>query len=213
MTRPFPTVWSLVLFAVLPALGGCWRGGVSTEPPVHLVLDMDFQPKLTAQSKSEFEGWHDRRSMRLPVADPFGETLVVSRGSLPDTKLGNRDANDAFVKANPVPVSMDVLERGRDRFDIHCAVCHGYSGQGGGGPTAAEAATAHGLVGRRWPVKIPSFHFVDGADNRVPQLPDGELFEVITYGRNTMPAYGARLSVEDRWAIVHYIRALQKLSK
>lgn len=212
MTRPLTKFCSLLLLAVLPtALASCMRGGVSHEPPVHLVLDMDFQPKLLAQSKSEFEGWTDGRGMRLPVADPFGKTLVVARGSLPDPKLANRDANNAFVTANPVPVSLAALERGRDRFDIHCAVCHGYTGQGGGGK--GQENTAHGLVGRRWPVVIPSFHFVDGADNRVPQLPDGEFFEVITYGKGTMPAYGARLSVEDRWAIVHYIRALQKLSK
>lgn len=214
MTRPFSKLCSLLLLAALPlALASCMRGGVSHQPPVHLVLDMDFQPKLLAQSKSEFDGWHDGRGMRAPVADPFGKTLVVARGSLPDAKLANRDANNAFVKSNPLPVSAAVLERGRDRYDIHCAVCHGYTGQGGGGATKAEAQAAHGLVGRRWPVKIPNFHVVDGADNRVPLMPDGEFFEVVTYGKGTMPAYGPRLTVEDRWAIVHYIRALQKLSK
>ena len=69
------------------------------------------------------------------------------------------------------------------------------------------------MVGRVWPVTIPNFHFVEGKDNRVPMMPDGEFFEVITYGKGTMPAYGPRISVEDRWAIVHYVRALQNLSK
>jgi len=213
MRCAYPTLkLSLLLFAVLPTvLTGCMRGGISHEPPVHLVLDMDFQPKLLAQSKSGFPGWTDHRGMRLPVADPFGKTLVVARGSLPDPKLAHKNANGAFVTENPLAVSAAVLERGRERYDISCAICHGYSGQGGGGPLMAE--TAHGLVGRRWPVVIPNFHHVDGADNRVPQMPDGEYFEVITYGKGTMPAYGARLSVEDRWAIVHYVRALQRLSK
>ena len=71
--------------------------------------------------------------------------------------------------------------------------------------------------GRRrcWPSAIPSFHWnpAAGADNRVPLLPDGEVFEYITNGKGTMPPYGSRLSVEDRWAIVHYVRALQSLSK
>jgi mono/diheme cytochrome c family protein len=205
---PFAT-FALLAMALLPvALTSCMRGGISHEPPVHLVLDMDFQPKLLPQSKTEFAGWPDHRSMRAPVADPFGKTLVVARGSLPNAALANRDANSAFVTANPLPVSSAVLERGRDRFDIHCAVCHGYTGQGGNDPQRG-----HGLVGRRWPVVIPNFHYVEGADNRVPQMPDGEFYEVIVYGKGTMPAYGARLSVEDRWSIVHYIRALQRLSK
>lgn len=198
----------LLALAVLPVtFASCMRGGISHEPPVHLVLDMDFQPKLRAQSHSDFEGWADHRGMRLPVSDPFGKVLVVPHGPLP-AALPNRTANNAFVTQNPVPVSDAVLQRGRERFDIHCSICHGYTGQGGNHPLQA-----HGLVGRRWPVVIPNFHYVEGADNRVPQMPDGEFFEVITYGKGTMPAYGPRLSVEDRWAIVHYIRALQKLSK
>ncbi len=86
-------------------------------------------------------------------------------------------------------------------------MCHGYTGQGGNG------AAGHGLVGRRWPVVIPNFHFVEGADNRVPNAPDGEYFEVITNGKGTMPGYAARLSVEDRWSIIHYVRVLQSLSR
>lgn len=219
-----------LLKAITPALAvlalglaSCMRGGVSHDPPVHLVLDMDFQPKLRAQGHAEFEGWTDGRSMRLPVTDPVsmdptGKPLVVARGSLPDAALAHKDAANAFVKTNPLALDrkltvlgheMSVIDRGRERFEIHCAICHGYTGQGGLG------AQGHGLVGRRWPVKIPNFHFVtgEGADNRVPLMADGEYFEVITNGKGTMPAYGARLSVEDRWAIVHYVRALQSLSK
>jgi mono/diheme cytochrome c family protein len=103
-----------------------------------------------------------------------------------------------------------VIDRGRERYDIYCAMCHGYSGRGGNGKLA------HGLVGKQWDVAIPNFHVStkEGADNRVPNMPDGEYFETITTGKGTtMPAYGARLSVADRWAIVHYVRALQSLSK
>lgn len=224
MTRTNLVKGGLALLAALPlALASCMRGGVSHDPPVHLVLDMDFQPKLRAQGHAEFAGWTDGRSMRLPVTDPVsmdptGKPLVVARGSLPKPELANKDAAGAFVKQNPLPLTtkfpvlgneVATIDRGRDRYDIHCAICHGYSGQGGSGPQG------HGLVGRRWTVKIPNFHFTtgEGADNRVPLMPDGEYFEVITNGKGTMPAYGARLSVEDRWAIVHYVRALQSLSK
>lgn len=196
-----------LVLAAITLSGGCWRGGLSTSPPVHLVQDMDFQQKLRTQGAAHFDGWSDGRAMRVPVADPFGKTLVVARGSLPNPALAHKDGKGAFVEKNPVAATADVLARGRERFDIHCAVCHGYTGQGGNGPTG------HGMVGRLWSVPIPNFHFVEGKDNRVAMLKDGEYFEVITNGRNTMPAYGPRLSVEDRWSIVHYIRALQNLSK
>lgn len=213
----------LLLGALTLGLASCMRGGISTDPPVHLVLDMDFQPKLRPQAESKFEGWADHRASRLPIVDPYdqsslGRSLVVAQNSLSDPRLAWRDANNQFVTKNPLAANatvinggkqQTVIERGRERFDIHCAICHGLSGQGGIGPTG------HGLVGRRWPVAIPTFHFQsgEGKDNRVAQLPDGELFEVMTYGKGTMPAYGARISAEDRWAIVHYIRALQQLSK
>jgi mono/diheme cytochrome c family protein len=200
-----------VAVAVLATtFSACMRGGVSELPPVHVVLDMDFQPKLRAQSESHFEGWEDGRGMRLPVRDGNGRTAVVPHAPLPDAALSNKDAAGAFVKQNPLPISEAVLKRGQERFNIHCSVCHGYSGQGGNGPNG------NGMVGRRWKVMIPSFHYAEGksaADNRVPLLVDGEVFETITNGKGTMPAYGARISVEDRWAIVHYVRALQHLSK
>ena len=75
---------------------------------------------------------------------------------------------------------------------------------------------AHGLVGRFWNPAPADFHisFAPNPDNRVATMPDGEYFEAISTGKGTtMPAYGARLSVEDRWAIVHYVRALQSLSR
>ena len=202
---------SLFAVAVLTvSLASCMRGGTSERPPVHLVLDMDFQPKLKAQSQSHFEGWADGRGMRLPVADANGRPAVVARGSLPNATLANKDANGAFVKTNPIPATETAFLRGQTQFNIHCAICHGYSGQGGNDPVRGS-----GMAGRRWPVAIPNFHFQEGEgkDNRVAQLADGEYFEVITYGKGTMPAYGARITPEDRWAIVHYVRALQHLSK
>jgi mono/diheme cytochrome c family protein len=188
----------------LVAFAAC-RGGISTDPPVHLVLDMDFQPKLKAQSASDFPGWKDGRGDRLPVPG------TVARGSIPaDPKLQQYKKPDgSFVTDNPLALTEAALARGRERFDINCAVCHGYSGRGGNGPQG------HGLVGRRWPVAIPSLHESNkpGADNRVPNLKDGELYDVITNGKGTMPSYARHLKVEDRWAIVHYIRALQRLGK
>ena len=211
----------LALALSLTALASCdeFRGFPSDKPPIHLVQDMDFQQKVRAQSAFEFEGWHDGRGARRPVHDSFGTTLVVAHGSLPDPELAHKDASGNFVAQNPLPLShtftvrgkpMAAIDRGQEMFDINCAICHGYTGQGG------NKKAGHGLAGRRWPVVIPSFHFNpegDAVANRVPNLSDGELFEKITNGFGTMPAYGARIGVEDRWAIVHYIRALQTLSR
>lgn len=209
VTANFPKT-SLLLGALALVVAGCMRGGTSDLPPVHLVQDMDFQPKVKTQSAVHFAGWPDGRGMRLPVVDGNGRTAVVARGSLPNASLSHKDANGAFVKKNPVPISDAVLQRGRERYDIYCSICHGYSGQGGNDPV-----TGNGLVGRRWPVAVPNFHFVagEGKDNRVANLGDGELYDVILNGKGTMPAYGARIAPEDRWAIVHYIRALQRLSR
>jgi mono/diheme cytochrome c family protein len=205
----------------LLALNSCdkFRGFPSEKPPVHLVLDMDFQEKIRAQSEHEFAGWTDHRGARRPVADTFGNTLVVARGSLKNPALAHRDANNQYVTENPLPLDykfmvsgreMSVIDRGRERYDIYCSMCHGLSGQGGNGKQG------HGLVGRFWQPAPPNFHFnsKENADNRVPLMPDGEYYETIMTGKGTtMPAYGARISVEDRWAIVHYVRALQSLSK
>jgi len=192
------------------ALAGC-RGGISDAPPVHLVLDMDFQPKIKAQSESSFEGWSDHRGMRLPVED------TVARGSLPDPRLlpdpehPGKNIDGSYIAQNPLPYTRDNLERGRERFNIFCAPCHGQSGASGNGPTG------HGMVGKRWPVVIPTFHEQTGGDpltvNRVPLLADGAVFETISIGKTTMPAYGPRIPVEDRWRIIQYVRALQNLGK
>ncbi|MFO1076555.1 MAG: cytochrome c [Planctomycetota bacterium] len=189
------------LLIAAAALAGCMRGGISELPPVHLVLDMDFQPKVKAQSSSA--AFSDHRGMRLPVPGtvPHGPTAPA---------LPHRDASNAFVTKNPVPVTAESLQRGRHLFEINCTPCHGYSGQGGMG------AQANGIVGRRWTVVIPSFHYVEGKDataNRVPLMPDGEYFDVITNGKSTMPPYGPRIAPEDRWKIIQYVRVLQSLSR
>lgn len=201
---------SLCVISLVILVAAC-RGGISDSPPLHVVPDMDDQPKLKAQSRSGFENWTDHRAMRLPVAG------TVARGDLREGPLytwktsDEADYTDAaqFVSDNPVPLTMAVMERGRERFNITCAVCHGLSGRGGSGPAA------HGIVGRYWTpgVLIPSFippgPEATEDERRVSLLNDGQIFEVITKGRNTMPSYAHMIPVEDRWAIIHYIRALQ----
>jgi hypothetical protein len=106
-----------------------------------------------------------------------------------------------------------LMRRGRERYQINCAVCHGESGYGG------QGGAAHGIVGRgiidsltgqRNPgmIGIASYHV-----DRLREAPDGYLFDVIANGKNTMSAYGSQVSVQDRWAIVAYMRALQLSQK
>jgi len=104
----------------------------------------------------------------------------------------------SFVEKNPLPASPEVLQRGRQRFEINCGVCHGLDAKGG-------------MVARRWPVPIPDLveHQDAPTRARLVGLRPGEIFDTITKGKGTMPPYAQQISVDDRWAIAHYVKALQ----
>lgn len=190
----------------LPALLGC-RGEISSKPPVHLVSDMDFQPKLKAQAESHFPGWTDGRGMRRAPAGTIARDQL--RGEDPDPDRARlyvyKRADGSFVTTNPLPRNIAALERGQERFRINCAVCHGENGRG------------RGIVALRLVTRPPSLVAPASDDHsdvrndweRIKGLSDGEIFGVITDGKSTMPSYAPQVSVEDRWAIVHYLRALQ----
>jgi mono/diheme cytochrome c family protein len=165
-----------------------------TEPRIHIIPDMDNQPKIKAQSR--FMLFADRRGMRPPVAG------TVARGSLidePALQLGKNGAGD-WIEAIPVELSMPVLQRGRERYDIHCSPCHGLSGYGDG----MVARRADQLQEGTW-TPPTSFH-----TDLVRSRPAGHLFNSISNGIRNMPAYGSQIPIEDRWAIVAYVRALQR---
>ncbi len=165
---------------------GC-QGNPFSEPPIHFVPNMDNQPKFKAQSKNEF--FDNGSAMRMPVEG------TIARGNLreSDEYYRGRDSETGeFVEDSPVPVNMTGLKRGQERFDIFCAVCHGQSGDG------------RGIMLEYKYVPPPTFH-----SDLVRDYPDGHIFDVISNGKNNMPAYGAQIKVEDRWQIVNYLRALQ----
>lgn len=179
-------------FAVLPllasvvALAGC-RGMVSENTPIHPNLNMDFQEKFEPQEANPL--FADGRANRTPVAG------TVARGLMREnTPLQTGRDGGALVRANPVPTTQDVLLRGQQRYNIYCAVCHGKAGDGKG---------VIGTGGYGW--AVPTYH-----DDRLRAIEDGHFFEVITNGINTMPGYAAQIPVADRWAIVAYVRALQR---
>ena len=98
-----------------------------------------------------------------------------------------------FIELSPVPVSSVLLARGQQRFNIYCAPCHGQTGDGNGITKKIGAMAV-----------VANLH-----DKRIVEMTDGELFYVVTNGRNLMGAYGPNVPVEDRWAIIAYLRALQ----
>jgi hypothetical protein len=148
-------------------------------------LDMRHQPRYEAFEKSAF--FQDNLSARPPVAD------TVARGQLHlDEHLYNGRVNGDFAQTFPFTVTLEILERGQERYDIFCTPCHGQVGDGQG------IITEYGL-------RAPnSFHTPELRDE-----PPGYYFDLITRGTRVMPSYAARIRPEDRWAIVAYIRALQ----
>jgi mono/diheme cytochrome c family protein len=92
-----------------------------------------------------------------------------------------------------VKVDEAFIQRGQERFNINCAVCHG------------KAGFANGITSKFGVAAIANLQ-----DDRIKQMPDGQIFSTITNGKNTMGAYGPNVAIDDRWAIVAYIRTLQK---
>lgn len=161
----------------------------SENPPIHPNLNMDYQPKPMAYRASTF--FADGRAMRTPV------TGTIARGMLreDDAFYRGRTAGGDFVAQNPVPITREMLERGQQRYEIFCSMCHGSSGDGLGII----------MTGQYGYTPAPTFH-----DDRLRGETEGYLYEVITNGVRNMPGYATQIPVADRWAIVAYTRALQR---
>jgi hypothetical protein len=142
--------------------------------------DMADQPKNRPLSPSPF--FEDGRSERPLIEN------TVARGSIKDDDLFVPKESNAF----PLPLTPELLERGRERYKIFCTPCHGIQGDG------------NGMVSMRGMKHPPSYH-----DPRLRQVPNGYLFDVITNGFGGMLSYSAQIPPADRWAIIAYVRALQ----
>ena len=190
------------------------RGRKSPARPVEIFPDMVRQSKLKPQSPNSF--FADRTSGRLPVEGsvPMGYEIpqtpayktiadanarekftgfpALSFSNSPDYYNTGR-MGDQWGTGLPVEVTPALLERGQQRFDINCAVCHGATGSGNG------VTSKYGLS------NIANYH-----DAKYLAMADGEIFNTITNGHNTMMGYGNNVDLYDRWAIISYIRALQR---
>lgn len=157
-----------------------------TQPPIEIFPDMDRQLKVKSQKPSLI--FADRRGDRMPVAGTVPKGIPVDNPYLLTGRFGNR-----WGDGIPLPVDKKFIERGRERFDINCAVCHGKAGLGNG--TAAQYTGLRGVVA--------SLH-----QERIIAQPDGQIYNTIVHGKGQMMGY-PHISLEDRWAIVAYVRSLQ----
>jgi mono/diheme cytochrome c family protein len=184
--RYFLLIFALAVVTVMGVLGK--RGHHFKQPPLEIFPDMDRQPKLRPQQPNLT--FANGRSSQEPIAG------TVARGDhYQETPINTgRAANSTnFVVTVPVPVSEELMARGKQRFEIYCLPCHGPVGDGAG------------IVKKYGYATIRSLH-----EKIVVAQPDGELFNTITHGKATMFPYGSQISIEDRWAIVAYVRALQR---
>lgn len=172
-----------LIVGALALLGAC-RGQPSDKQPLHLVPDMDWQPKWSPQEQTPF--YEDGRTVR-PLVEG-----TVAQGSLRDDEGTYRGmVGDKYVAKSPLPVDEKTMRRGQDRYNIYCSPCHDRTGSGKGI-----------AVQRGYPIPVSL------TSERVLGMPDGQVFWTITNGVRNMPSYRKQIPVEDRWAIVAYVRAL-----
>lgn len=178
------TIAMAVLAAAL--VSGC-RGERSEEPPVHPIRNMFTQARFDPQEETDL--FADKRTMR-PI--PAG---TVARGSLrADDWMSYGKASDGgFARGFPMDVTAQMMERGHLKFNTYCQPCHGPLGLG------------DGMVSQRGYAGITSLQ-----EQRIVDMPEGEIFNAISAGVRNMPAYNVQITEQDRWAIVAYLRALQR---
>ncbi|WP_404420902.1 c-type cytochrome [Nibricoccus sp. IMCC34717] len=180
-------VLALIVIATVSILG--FRGSTSQRTPLEVFPDMDHQAKYKAQAESPL--FADRRADRpLPVG-------VVARGDLreSDHLYRGRTVNGGWAYGFPTELKIDakLMARGQERYGIYCAPCHGAVGDGNG------VTKQYGMGA------TPTYH-----DDRLRKMAEGELYNTITNGKGNMLSYADKLTPEDRWAVIAYVRALQR---
>jgi mono/diheme cytochrome c family protein len=175
-----------------------FQGGQMRKPPFELFPDMDRQAKLRPQEPFKF--MPNGLSSQLPPAGTVARSEAIhtvdgDAYAFEDSPVntGKISGTTNFIATNPLQVNEALLQRGRERFDIYCAPCHGRTGDGNGITKKLGVMPA-----------VANLH-----DQRIVIMTDGEIFNTITHGKNTMGAAGPLLATQDRWAVVAYLRALQ----
>lgn len=197
--RIFLAIYLFLIVAVVTIFG--FRGSHSTKPPIEIFPDMDRQARYKPQGENQFHS--DRRNDRpIPLNTVARGTelnrLEVFSPDFFDEMVDNpvltqgRNEDGSFHTGFPLEVTYELMEHGRARYEIFCAVCHGSAGDGAG-------------VTQPYGVLATSFH-----DDRLRGESDGYMFDVIANGMGRMFGLKDRMTPEERWAVVLYVRALQR---
>ncbi len=200
-----------VLIALVVSVAG-FRGSKSARSPIEIFNDMDLQAKANPQMSSDF--FASGQVAQEPVAGtiPMGwevPAVAASAGAAPnldgyafaDDYLNTGMMGEYYGDGMPEEITVDaaLLQRGQEKYQIYCAICHGESGNGAG------VISKYGLV----PTSLSTGLVADRA-----QRPDGRIYDVLVNGnKGLMEGYKARLTLRDRWAVVAYVRALQERVK
>jgi mono/diheme cytochrome c family protein len=194
--RYFFLIFGITVVAVMLIAGR--RGELSRHRPIQIFPDMKRQLKLRPQTPNGF--FPDGLSSHLPPLGTIpqsGPKLVAGREVYPfeddPVNTGRVPGKTNFVELTPVPVSAVLMARGQQRYNIYCAPCHGQTGDGNGITKKIGAMAV-----------VANLH-----DKRIVELADGEIFNTVSHGKNNMQGYAPQIPVEDRWAIIAYVRALQ----
>ena len=186
-----PIILGLFIMLFFVVGDGDWRGWRSEKPPLHLNPNMDFNASIKPQEDpllppENVQPWGNEQSFKFKSnrADFIKNDGVFYEG---------KNMDGTWVTRIPVQVNNQLMLRGQDRYNIFCTPCHGLDGAGQG------AVTQRGWI-------IPAAYW----DSRILNYRDGELFNIVSHGVRTMPGYAQQLTESDRWAIVAYVKALQK---
>jgi mono/diheme cytochrome c family protein len=194
--RYFLAIFAACVVATVGVLG--FRGTHSRKPSLYIFPDMEWQLKLRPQKPNGF--FTNGLSSQLPLAGTIPRSTPIQTAKGPvypyedaPVNTGRITGTTNFIENNPLTINAQLLQRGQQRFTINCSPCHGALGDGKGITQKIGAMAV-----------VANLH-----DKRIVELADGEIFFVISNGRNLMGSYGANVTVEDRWAIIVYLRALQ----
>jgi mono/diheme cytochrome c family protein len=204
-------------FALVPfAIAAKARSSHSSEPHLHIFPDMDFQPKY--KSDTAMDMFPDGRANRgditgtiargwLEADDLFYKGLERGASPAEDNVAWTTGFPKTYPDGRPFVVDDALVKRGQNRFNIYCSPCHGYDGHGQGMIPTRLSTTGQPLWIPRNLVEAPT---AEGKGGVAVQMPNGQLFNTISNGFNTMQGYAAQIPHADRWAIVSYVRALQR---
>lgn len=198
--RYFYIIFGFICVSTVAILG--IRGTKFTQTPLYIFPDMDWQAKYKPQGENHFfaDGRDDRpvvpgtvvRGYGWNAPEVFSSDIKYMPAQNPGLFSGKNEQGE-WLEDFPIEVNNELMEEGQKKFNTFCYLCHGKSGDGNG------ITKQYGMIA------TVSYH-----DERLINMANGEIFNTITNGKNQMGAYGSKLSPKERWAVIAYVRALQR---